>query len=459
MNAAENVTTKQAKATQINKASILKFLVPSLFGVIMFLFPISYNGAISTPIGVLSDWLAKVFKVYLPYAVVSITVVSAVMSIIAKFFQPAIINNNKILKANFTTSNFYLFWRVVGAVLAVFIVNQWGGEVIHSIDTGATMMSLMSTLIVWFLAASYLMPFLMNFGVMEYTGTVLRAFVKPLFKLPGRSAIDLITSWIGNVNVGVVVTKKQYEAGYYTGREAAIIATCFSAVSLPFCLVIAAMLGVDTVFIPFYITLVVAGVLSAVIMCRIPPLSKLSNEYHPAVGKQIDEEEPSGISKFQWALQKAVQKAQSSGDLKAQLMSGTDTFFGIIFSLVPIVIAWGTIALIVATYTPIFTWVSYPFAYYLQLLGVAEAFAAAPAVVVGFADMFIPAILAAGIESMETRFIIGVLSLVQIIYMTEVGTLLLTSDIPVKFKHLVIIFIQKTVIALPIIVLMAKLFL
>ncbi|MHB1391695.1 MAG: hypothetical protein ACYCYE_01190 [Clostridia bacterium] len=65
---------------------------------------------------------------------------------------------------------------------------------------------------------------------MDYTGTMFRGFVRPLFKLPGRSAIDLVTSWIGNCNVGVVLTSMQYEMGYYTAREAAIISTCFSAV-------------------------------------------------------------------------------------------------------------------------------------------------------------------------------------------------------------------------------------
>ena len=44
-------------------------------------------------------------------------------------------------------------------------------------------------------------------------------------------------------------------------------------------------------------------------------------------------------------------------------------FMGIIFSLTPLVMAWGTIALIVATYSPVFDWVSMPFGYYLQFLG------------------------------------------------------------------------------------------
>ena len=107
-----------------------------------------------------------------------------------------------------------------------------------------------------------------------------------------------------------MLTSFQYENGYYTGREAAVIATCFSAVSLPFCLVIAAMLGLDVVFPQFYLTLMVAGVLSVVVMARVWPLSKFPDEYYEAVGKQINEEEPEGMKKSEWALRLAVQKGR-----------------------------------------------------------------------------------------------------------------------------------------------------
>lgn len=437
--------------------SISRFLVPSLVGVILFLCPIPAEGAFTTPIGMLSEWLAGVSAPFAPTFITSVIILSAIFSAVTTIFKPKWITENAMLANLFVTSPFYLSFRIIGAVLAYMILNELGGEIIYSIDTGGTMMSLVSTLVAWFFAASFLIPLLMDYGAMDYTGTLLRGFVQPLFKLPGRSAIDLVASWIGNCNVGVVLTGFQYENGYYTGREAIVIATCFSAVSLPFCLVIAAMLGLDAVFPQFYLTLMVAGIVSVVIMTRIWPLNSYSNEYYAAVGKQIDEEEPEGMSKREWALQLAVQKAASADGLGKTLYRGLNMFLGIIFSLSPLVMAWGTIALIVATYTPVFDWVSMPFGYYLQLLGLPEAFEAAPATIVGFADMFIPAILLTGISSVKTKFVVGVLSLVQIIYMTEVGTIMLTSKIPVKFKDLVIIFLQKTVIALPIIVLMANL--
>lgn len=117
--------------------------------------------------------------------------------------------------------------------------------------------------------------------------------------------------------------------------------------------------------------------------------------------------------------------------------------------------AIGTIALIIAEYTAFFQIISQPMVYVLQLFQIPEATAAAPATLTGFIDMFMPAILASGIETEITRFFIAALSLVQIIYLTEMGTLIIVSKIPVNLWRLFIIFIERTVISIPIIALVA----
>jgi len=87
-----------------------------------------------------------------------------------------------------------------------------------------------------------------------------------------------------------------------------------------------------------------------------------------------------------------------------------------------------------------------------------EAEAAAPALVVGFADMFLPAVLGQSIESELTRFVIASMSLTQLIYMSEVGVLLLKSKIPLNFIELVSIFVIRTLITLPLVTFIARAF-
>src|SRR5699024_1426088 len=123
----------------------------------------------------------------------------------------------------------------------------------------------------------------------------------------------------------------------------------------------------------------------------------------------------------------------------------------------PVVMAVGTIATMIAEFTPIFHWIGMPFIPSLELLQIPEATEAAQTVVVGFADMFVPAIFVSGIASDLTRFIIAGLSATELIYLSEVGALLLGSKLPINMKDLVIIFLLRTLITLPIIALIAYL--
>ena len=114
--------------------------------------------------------------------------------------------------------------------------------------------------------------------------------------------------------------------------------------------------------------------------------------------------------------------------------------------------AFGTVALMLAEYTGVFTFLGKPFEPILSILGIPEAAEAAQMMVVGFADMFLPVILAEGvITSQITLFTIATVSVVQLIYMSEVGGLILGTKIPINFLDLVIIFLLRTLIALPIV--------
>lgn len=293
---------------------------------------------------------------------------------------------------------------------------------------------------------------------MEFLGVILKPVVRPLFKVPGRASVDLIASWFGASNAAVILTREQYMKGFYTKREAGYIMTNFSLVSIPFCLMIADTIGIANLFPAFYLCICIVGILLAVIIARIPPISKLPDTYQESVGSRIDEEVPEEKGMLAHALEMSCKRAEEF-NVKTVLSGGFEVVMGMLFDLIPIVLSWGTAALIIATYTPVFDWISYPMGLYLQVLGVEEAFAVAPATLVGFTDMFIPVLLIGAVQSVKTKFIIGVLSLVQIIYLTEVGAIIIKSEIPLNLWKLFVIFLERTIIAIPLIVLFANLFL
>ena len=87
------------------------------------------------------------------------------------------------------------------------------------------------------LCAALFLPLLMEYGLLELLGPVFRPVMRPLFTLPGRSTVDNLASFIGDGTVGVI-TSRQYEEGFYSRREATVISTTFSVVSITFAIVL-----------------------------------------------------------------------------------------------------------------------------------------------------------------------------------------------------------------------------
>ena len=312
---------------------LLRFLLPSVLGAFFFLLPVRHEGGWTIPMGVLSDLLTDRVGHYMPAVVLLIVIVSAVMTTWYSLIRPPPADGYSGLRRIFFVGRSWLFLRLLGSTFTVLIFFQLGPEFIWADATGHVVLYDLATAIVTiFIFASLLLPLLTDFGLMELIGTVFRNLFQKLFRLPGRSCVDAVASWMAASAVGVMITSIQYERGYYSGREAAVIATNFSVVSLPFCLVVAQFSGLDHLFFQYYLSVVVAGLIAAMIMPRIPPLSRKADSYSEA-GNQIEEEVSHGEGLFRSGLRKAVAKAQTAPGPKAYLRSSVEVLFDIWFGL------------------------------------------------------------------------------------------------------------------------------
>lgn len=436
--------------------SILKFIIPSLIGILLFMTPIKFAGEITIPIAILSKFMQNALGSSIPYIVTAIIVVTALLTVATKFFNISFIKKSPFFLSLFDVQIIWVIVRLIGAIFAVCALFQIGPEWVWSEDTGGMLLfDLLSLLFSVFFFAGLLLPLLLNYGLLELFGALFTKVMRPLFRLPGSASVGCATSWLGDGTIGVLLTSKQYEEGIYTKREAAIIGTTFSVVSITFSLVIISQVGLSRMFLPFYLTVLLAGLVAAIIMPRIPPLSKKPDEYYVENAGRQKEVIPEGYTPFSWGFAQATERAEKSEGLKQFFIDGGRNVLDMWMGVTPVVMAMGTLALIIAAYTPIFQWLGIPFVPILELLNIPEAQLASETILIGFADMFLPSVLAAGIESELTRFVIACLSVTQLIYMSEVGGLLLGCKIPVNFKDLVAIFLLRTFITLPVIVLVA----
>lgn len=439
---------------------LFKFIFPSVIGIILFIIPISYDGEITIPIAVLSKIVLAALGSILPQVMSVIICITFIGTAITKIFKPKSIVENKFFNNLFNVSTIWILARVLGFIFIISALFKVGPEWIWSKNTGGLVLyDLLPILFSVFIFAGMLLPLLLDFGLLEFVGALLTKVMRPIFNLPGRSSIDCIASWLGDGTIGVLLTSKQYEQGYYSEREAAVIGTTFSAVSITFSLVVISQVKLAHMFVPFYLTVCLSGIIAAILIPRIPPLSRKPDRYVTGGDGNNIEVLPEGYTPFTFGLERAVTKAGSNNDVLNFFKQGSQNVLDMLLGVTPVVMAMGTSALILAEYTPLFKWLGLPFIPLLNLLRIPEAALASQTIVVGFADMFLPSVIAATIPNEMTRFIIACLSVTQLIYMSEVGGLLLGSKIPVKLKDLIIIFLERTLITLPIITLIAHILL
>lgn len=436
---------------------MMQFLIPSIIGIILFMIPVKKGGDWTICVKILADIIGNAISGALPLLCVIIVTVSAIMSIIA-LTKPDFITKNELLKDTFSTTPIWVAIRVLGCVfiwLTYLKVSTGENDtgIIHMITDGGAggfvLGDLLTVLVIIFLIAALLLPLLLDFGLLEYVGALLTKVMRPLFKIPGRAAVDCFTSWIGDGTLGVMLTCNQYEGGYYSAREASIIATTFSAVSITFSIVVLAQVDLMKYFGIYYLLICAVGVVCAIVCPRIPPLS-LKPDSYLVKDRAIPEDIPAGFSSSsEYGLHLALKRVSEHKGIGEFFSNGMKNAVGMWFGVMPVVMAIGTIALVLANNTEIFTILGKPFMPLLNLLQIPEAEIASKTMIVGFTDMFTPAIIIAeGATSQMTKFIVAVISVTQLIYLSEVGGLILGSKLPVNIVDLFIIFLERTIISL-----------
>ncbi|MCY4046258.1 MAG: YjiH family protein [Cellvibrionales bacterium] len=441
--------------THANAKNTIKFIVFSLIGLIIFLTPLPINGQSTIVIAYLAEQLQLSLSQIIPTTLLITFWLSTLMATYFKFSKQP---HPTWAERFFLPSIPWLIIRAAGTVFFTLCHLKIQIPLITSENTGQIIYSsLVPTLFSVFILAGFLLPFLVDFGLLELISNASARIMRPLFKLPGFSAINCMTSWVGDGTVGIMLAAKLLERGLYSIREAALIAANFSAVSITFTLVVLHQVNLEVHFFAYYCIICIAGISCAIILARIPPLSQKPNTY--PFGKQSIQKVGEASEQTHSSLRLATTKAGNTTFKEAVLINGGFNSLELVLGVLPIIICIGVLGLVAVEYTPIFSWLSKPLVPLLSLLQIAEAKEAAICILAGFADMFIPAILASQtITSDETRFIIAALSVSQLIYLSETGAVILSSKIPLHIVDLILIFIIRTIVCLFIITALSKIY-
>ncbi|MFC6464401.1 YjiH family protein [Marinilactibacillus sp. GCM10026970] len=440
-------------------ATKLKFVLLSLLGFIFFLVPFTINGESSILISHIVTFVnTQIFDAFILFTVACSWIV-LLGTIIFTFYT----SKSEYLNSVFKASPLNVFLRIVGSFLYLMVINRWFeqfaiGQAILDGGTGGTMAGdggLLTTLYITFFVGILALPLLTHFGIVEFMGVLLGPIMEKVFKVPGYSTIDAIASFVGDGTIGIVVTDTQYQRGYYSQREAYIISTSFSIVGIAFAAAVAQELGFGSIFPIFYGSIIIVTLIIAFITARLP-LKKFKRTYYENQEPKAADV-PEGKSTLKHAYDSALEQAEST-KIGEAIVEALKHVISIFVGFLPIIMAVGTFSLILAEYTPIFDIISAPLVYVYDFIGYSTEVARqmAPASLAGFADMYLPALFITDSASEASRFFIGVLAFTQLVFMSETGMILVKTKIGLNFLDILKIFLFRTIISLPLLVLLTN---
>ncbi|GAA1364394.1 YjiH family protein [Arthrobacter rhombi] len=287
---------------------------------------------------------------------------------------------------------------------------------------------------------------LVGYGLMEYVGVLVQPVMRPVWKTPGRSAIDAVASFVGSYSLGLLITNRVYQAGRYTAREAAIIATGFSTVSVTFMLIVAKTLDIMHLWLPYFFLTFAVTFLVTAISVRIPPLSRIKDDYYP--GAEPQPEVPVTSRRLATAWSEAMVMLHQAPGLGRNIWENFRDGLLMAMAILPSILSVGLIGLVLARFTPVFDWLGYIFFPITWALQLPDPMLAAKASAVGIAEMFLPATVVAGHESELLRLVIAVVCVSAIIFFSALVPCILATEIPIKVWHLIVLWAQRVALTL-----------
>ncbi|MEM6708082.1 MAG: nucleoside recognition domain-containing protein [Pseudomonadota bacterium] len=357
--------------------------------------------------------------------------------------------SDSLFGAVFRTSWPWVAMRLLGFAVVACVYFDAGPVLLRLPDTGITVVNdIGHNVLMIYLGGLLLMPLLTEYGLMEFAGTLCRPLFRSLFRLPGRAAVDSLTSIAAAAGIGVLVTISQYQRGYYSAREAATIACNFSLVSIPFSLLMAQVAKIDHLFFGWYFAVLVTTVLCAAVLARLPPLARIADRYIDGSAATPVAAEASGGLAAAWTA--ARRRAATGPGVRDYLVTASRNFAVTTCGVLGPSLATATIAAMLLFHSPVITTLTTPLAQLLSAVGVADAAAIASAVLIGFLDQFLPTLVAAQLGDPLWRFVLAGLGVCQLVYMAEIGVLLLRSPLPIGMGTLFLVFLLRTALSLPV---------
>ncbi|WGH82428.1 YjiH family protein [Auritidibacter ignavus] len=407
----------------------------SALGIFIFFVPLTINGESSILIEHIVSWFTDWLGQAVPYIILALTVAGAVLTVIQGKWM-----------TNVVDAVFAVF-AVLGALFSAMVVFDFGPNWIIGEDIAPSIFNPVASQVgILVPIGAIFLVLLTNYGLMEFIGVYAQPIMRPVWRTPGRSAVDAVASFVASYSVSMLITDRMYKKGRYTGREAAIIAVGFSTVSVTFMVVIARTLDLMDMWLwYFFLSLIVTFLVTAIVV-RIPPLGTIPNTAYPNVELETESIVKKNKTKVAWSEALAI--ADAAPNIFVNLGTNFLTGLRMATNIVPSIMGVGTVALILVHFTPIFDWLGYLLLPFTWIVGMSEPLLAAKASFLSVAEIFLPATFLSGDEDLALRLLIAVVSVSVIVFLSALIPTVMSTSIPISLWQMLVVWFERVVLTI-----------
>jgi len=294
---------------------------------------------------------------------------------------------------------------------------------------------------------SIFLTFIICYGLLEFIGVLTRPIMRPIWNLPGRAAVDAITSFVGSFAIAMFMTNRIFKEGKYTEKEAAIILTGFSSVSASFMVIVARTLDLMECWNTFFLTALAVTYLVSAVTARIYPISSIDSEYYEGKGEPEQRHEGNLIGN---AFKAGLTAAGKSDSLHRNIWTNLKDGMMMTFRLISTIISVGLISFVLVKTTLVFDYIGYIFYPFTYLTQLPNPDIIAKATAVAGAEMFIPSAMVAeiGDVALMSKFVVGIVSISLILFFSGSIPCILATDVRLSVKNLLIIMMERAILSL-----------
>lgn len=420
-------------ATKNEPIKIFKFILYALIGIFMFFVPITINEKNTIPIDHITTLVRSIPNFGPIYGGLIVTI-GALLPFIRGTWNKSI------------SAIIFSLLKLLGIVFVLMaIFNVGPGFLMREDIIPFIFNSIVISVTTLVPIGAVFLAFLVNYGLMEFIGVFMQPIMKPIWKTPGRSAIDAVASFVGSYSLALLITNRVYREGKYTGKEAAIIATGFSTVSATFMVIVARTLDLMNYWLLyFWLTLAITFIVTA-ITARIYPLSKKPDTFFD--NQEGEREKTAEGNRFQMAYEEGMKSFDQAPSVLTSVKDNLKDGINLALSIGPLLMSIGVIGIVLAEYTPLFDFIGYIFYPFTLITRVPEPLLAAKAISLSIAEMFLPALLVTE-TPIITKFLIAIVSVSEILFFSASIPCIMATDIPLTIKDYIIIWIERVILSI-----------